>query len=1038
MFSPQRTSPRSITRQAKLHRLLKQLHGVEAPQPIRNGRMNTRQPMQQSCDHELQPLRSRSSKRNGAPGRSSASRSRSRKPQQLRLSMAAIKSLEEEGASYHAAEDEGAAHGPRQGQKSARARSKGAETGASTSAADGAAGPTCMFKGYRFTSDNPPETAYDFSVVPNCKPELAESVLLRPSSRRQWFVCLKELESLAKESLDRRAKRLQLSPPSGLPLVYIADRLDIDDPLWGYQIRCEQTGWLQGFITLTVFTTWTRFFEWDSLSASSGMPAARVANALVDKPDPAVDVLSTDESVHQIAARNGVRASDIVQWNVSRFPAIHANSRMVSGSHLFVLDPARCDMVTVERKGETARQLASRVGLSIDDFLLLNAKRTPSLTATPKLKPGTEYIARDRSAEPEVFLPTNAQVRKLDVDGALATDLQQQERFGDPMTTGVVWPRVAEIALLAGLGCGKKLVELALEELGKSGEFDFVVLQATMASVSFYEEMGFVRVGAVARYASHGTPLDEIPLQGYRHWASADESQLEQFGDTSYMMALRLTRAKAKSRKIKALSKRLAREWPEVQSATSGKRHGASSGNQAGIVGGASAVQVGDMAVNIAEGDDARLQLRYEVERVLDQREGSASQVEYLVKWKHFAVEDATWEDSSSEYFKPDVAKSALLRYRKLLKRKEPGDKTPAVVSCKRKGRASEASHKRVGHDADTLLSGLARAAGGRSDSPRQRGGDESARRRAADTPVVRGCAWMRQIVRLPHGMEEEQQLPSQRIFEGGLGEPRALLSPQPGEAKGAPPDREYRYWYVARYSSATGKCTLLPLLPFGRFGGCGRRAGRIRWRVAPHKHGYEREAHSEFLQPVSAESVTGAREPLGEAWSIDEVDVEHAAREQAAAVRNKRRRLLAEAEADMLGAIQVGSAGVAAEGVPLAALAYASKPGAGRTRDRRARVPRKAADVAARKKRRLAPICRTCLACTKGKHSAHTCGVRGKRSSMEMDQGVAADAFIADADAMADADADPDPAAADATADSISTDLQTDEMSTTYGSSGC
>ena len=107
------------------------------------------------------------------------------------------------------------------------------------------------------------------------------------------------------------------------------------------------------------------------------------------------------------------------------------------------------------------------------------------------------------------------------------------------------------------------LVRLALEELAASGRFDFVVLQATMASVSFYEEMGFVRVGAVARYASEGTPLDALPLQGYRHWASADESQLEQFGDISYMMALKLSDLK-KDPASKGLSKRLVAEWPEV------------------------------------------------------------------------------------------------------------------------------------------------------------------------------------------------------------------------------------------------------------------------------------------------------------------------------------------------------------------------------------------------------------------------------------------------------------------------------------------
>ena len=31
------------------------------------------------------------------------------------------------------------------------------------------------------------------------------------------------------------------------------------------------------------------------------------------------------------------------------------------------------------------------------------------------------------------------------------------------------------------------------------------------------------------------------PLVGYRHWASADESQLDQFGDVSYMMAVKLS-----------------------------------------------------------------------------------------------------------------------------------------------------------------------------------------------------------------------------------------------------------------------------------------------------------------------------------------------------------------------------------------------------------------------------------------------------------------------------------------------------------------
>jgi hypothetical protein len=37
---------------------------------------------------------------------------------------------------------------------------------------------------------------------------------------------------------------------------YIADRVMIDDPLCGYMIRTERSGWLQGFIIRTTFTTW--------------------------------------------------------------------------------------------------------------------------------------------------------------------------------------------------------------------------------------------------------------------------------------------------------------------------------------------------------------------------------------------------------------------------------------------------------------------------------------------------------------------------------------------------------------------------------------------------------------------------------------------------------------------------------------------------------------------------------------------------------------------------------------------------------------
>ncbi|EOD24760.1 hypothetical protein EMIHUDRAFT_457715, partial [Emiliania huxleyi CCMP1516] len=285
-----------------------------------------------------------------------------------------------------------------------------------------------------------------------------------------------------------------------------------------------------------------------------------------------------------------------------------------------------------------------------------------------------------------------------------------------------------------------------------------------MASVSFYEEMGFVRVGAVARYASEGTPLDALPLQGYRHWASADESQLEQFGDISYMMALKLLGTCSepsrnplgdisymmalkllgtcsepsrnplgdisymmalkllgtcsepsrnplgdisymmalklsdlkKDPASKGLSKRLVAEWPEVHTSAVRSSHKSSKShrkkvqvNAAGIEGG-SAIKVGDLALNMAEGDDARLQLCYEPERIMEQRLGETGEVQYLIKWKHCPPESNTWEYAGAELLKSEAAKAALARFRKHVRK-------DALPSVHHHPSQAPRSHKRGG-----------------------------------------------------------------------------------------------------------------------------------------------------------------------------------------------------------------------------------------------------------------------------------------------------------------------------------------------------
>lgn len=295
--------------------------------------------------------------------------------------------------------------------------------------------------------------------VPPSKPirpttPLPNSVVWKPTKRKDWEDSVSELTAVCTSAALRKhtGSPAKFVPP--LSREYIRDRIDIDDPLRGYQIRHASGGWLQGFVLWTNFTTWTHYFTWDSLHPKCG------------------------------------------------------------------------------------------------------------LASSPHIK---------------------------DVDGILSRELQALPRTGDPSDSGIVFENIAEIALLGGLGCGELLLRMALEEILKCPQYKYVILQATKDSRAFYERFGFQRVGAICRYAnekaaaetdnnrhddddsqatpdnntssnqdemeatpkdikqnplskSHAVPTLDDPIQGYRHWTHANESQhsLDLHGGPSYMMCLKL------------------------------------------------------------------------------------------------------------------------------------------------------------------------------------------------------------------------------------------------------------------------------------------------------------------------------------------------------------------------------------------------------------------------------------------------------------------------------------------------------------------
>uniref|UniRef100_A0A7S3Q5X7 Bromo domain-containing protein n=1 Tax=Chaetoceros debilis TaxID=122233 RepID=A0A7S3Q5X7_9STRA len=132
-----------------------------------------------------------------------------------------------------------------------------------------------------------------------------------------------------------------------------------------------------------------------------------------------------------------------------------------------------------------------------------------------------------------MITPTDHRLHLTDRDGSLVKDLQEAVREGDSSETGFKYPRICEVSLLGGLGCGGGLLSRALSELRQLDKYDFVVMQSTKIAIPFYEKHGFIRVGAVTRF----NDKEVLPEVAYRHWSEIVDGEAV---EPSYMMARRL------------------------------------------------------------------------------------------------------------------------------------------------------------------------------------------------------------------------------------------------------------------------------------------------------------------------------------------------------------------------------------------------------------------------------------------------------------------------------------------------------------------
>ena len=281
---------------------------------------------------------------------------------------------------------------------------------------------------------------YRFCHVPLCQQDLADSILYEVTDRQRWKQITPELLLLCNEALERHLRGTKEGTKHGskpLNLNYIADRIDLDDPAWGFCVRHRETGWLQGFVTATTFASWHEWMHWDSLAVDA-------------------DLMPPPKSSH---------ASSGEIW-----------------------------MATKKKRTSMA---VSAAGIDLSAY-------------SPTER---QWIAS----------------RRVDRDGTLSRELEAELRVPFPSKQQTqpqeevhVWPHVAEVSLLGGLGAGRLLLEKLLERLERpDSHFRYVVAHATHSAIPFYEKLGFVRVGAIVRHRRRRRPDHDPHAVRLREQAAA-------------------------------------------------------------------------------------------------------------------------------------------------------------------------------------------------------------------------------------------------------------------------------------------------------------------------------------------------------------------------------------------------------------------------------------------------------------------------------------------------------------------------------------
>lgn len=376
----------------------------------------------------------------------------------------------------------------------------------------------------RFAGKPLRQPKYAFRDVPKCRRDLAGSRLYEVSRRDDFNDSMAEMVLLCNEVMKRQAdvqaaralEEGKTEPvkrtAKPLSLEYIADRMDVDDPISGFFVR-----------------TGPPLLETAAVASAAALDDE--AGAQARRMQPAQAHAQAQGVSTPIAA-----ASSSLSSSRRRNPSPRAAAAAAAAPSAAAVSSAISAAAGATVPGPTS----GNANTSTNAIVTTNSKVKEGMlqgfitvTTFTNWQKSFRWDSLHESAfaydDPRLAEAMSDGTRKYDRDGRLAEAMQSTVRCGDAWNEGIVWPRIAEISLLGALGCGKSLVQLAVERLERTPpsakrNYEYVVLQATTNSVPFYESLGFVRVGCVTDNENFTPP----PEDGAAGNASGGESDGEE------------------------------------------------------------------------------------------------------------------------------------------------------------------------------------------------------------------------------------------------------------------------------------------------------------------------------------------------------------------------------------------------------------------------------------------------------------------------------------------------------------------------------